>query len=218
DLKSPLVTIQGFAGMIGAELGPAAPARVHNDLGRITAAAERMQGLLTDLLELSRIGRIVNPMEDALLGDIAQEAVDLVQGQIVLHQVDVVIESDLPRVRVDRRRLVEVLQNLLENAAKFVIPGRTARVEIGLRRDPERAFFVRDDGQGIDPAYTERIFNIFEKLQPGAEGSGIGLALAKRIIEAHGGRIWSESTGLGAGSTFLFTLGPECWPEPLPRT
>jgi signal transduction histidine kinase len=214
DLKSPLVTIQGFAGMIGAELGPGAPEQIRRDLGRITTAAERMQGLLTDLLELSRVGRIVNPFEDVVFGDLAREAVDLTQGQLSLNRVEVAIEPGLPTVRVDRRRLVEVLQNLLENAAKFVVPGRTSRVEIGIRRDPERTFFVSDNGQGMEPAYTERIFNIFEKLHAGNEGSGIGLALARRIVEAHGGRIWSESSGVGAGSTFLFTLGPQCWGDP----
>ena len=72
---------------------------------------------------------------------------------------------------------------------------------------------MKDNGQGLDPAYRERIFNIFEKLDPGAEGSGVGLSLVRRIVEAHGGRIWAESGGPGEGATFVFTLGPECWGE-----
>lgn len=211
DLKSPLVTIQGFAGMIGAELGPNAPERVRRDLTRITGAADKMQKLLADLLELSRIGRIVNPVEAAAFGDLVHEAVELVQGQLTARAVEVVVGSGLPTVKVDRRRLVEVLQNLLENASKFVVPGRPPRVEVGLRTEGERAFFVKDNGQGLDPAYRERIFNIFEKLDPRAEGSGVGLSLVRRIIEAHGGRIWAESKGPGEGATFAFTLGPECW-------
>jgi len=211
DLKSPLVTIQGFAGMIATDLGPNAPEQVRRDLARITGATEKMQSLLTDLLQLSRVGRIVNPVESVAFGDLAREAVELLQGQLTEKSVVVRIEEGLPTVKVDRRRLLEVLQNLLENAAKFVTPGRPPRVEIGLRPGADRAFFVRDNGQGIDPAYAERIFNIFEKLDPKAEGTGVGLSLAKRIVEAHGGRIWTESSDHGSGATFLFTLGPACW-------
>ena len=211
DLKSPLVTIQGFAGMIAADLGPGAPEQVKRDLARITAATDKMQSLLIDLLELSRVGRIVNPVEKVDFGELAREAVELLQGQLSGKSVEVRIEEGLPSVTVDRRRLLEVLQNLVENACKFVVPGRPARVEIGLRPEPDRAFFVRDNGQGIDPAYAERIFNIFEKLDPKAEGTGVGLSLVKRIVEAHGGRIWAESAGAGSGATFFFTLGPACW-------
>lgn len=213
DLKSPLVTIRGFAGMVAAELGSGAPEQIRRDLARITAAADKMQILLADLLELSRVGRIVNPAEDAPFADMVKDALELVQGQVSTQGVEVVIGNQLPTIRVDRRRLVEVLQNLLENATKFVVPGRAPRVEIGFRAEPDRAFFVRDNGQGIDPLYRQRIFNIFEKLDPKVEGSGIGLSLVLRIIEAHGGRIWAESPGPLEGATFLFTLGPECWGE-----
>ena len=216
DLKSPLVTIQGFAGMIASDLGPAASEQVRRDLARITAATNKMQSLLTDLLELSRVGRIVNPVEEVAFGDLAKEVVELLQGQLTEKQVEVRIEAGLPTVKVDRRRLLEVLQNLVENAAKFLAPGRPPRIEIGLRAGPEPAFFVRDNGQGIDPAYAERIFNIFEKLDPKAEGTGVGLSLVKRIVEAHGGRIWTESSGPGTGATFLFTLGPACWESQAP--
>ncbi len=216
DLKSPLVTIQGFTGMIATDLGPNAPERVRRDLARITAATEKMQSLLTDLLELSRVGRIVNPVEKVSFGDLAREAVELLQGALTEKGVVVEIEEGLPTVKVDRRRLLEVLQNLVENASKFMAPGRSPRIEIGLRPGPDRAFFVSDNGQGIDPAYAERIFNIFEKLDPKAEGTGVGLSLVKRIVEAHGGHIWTESKGLGSGATFLFTLGPACWGDEAP--
>jgi len=213
DLKSPLVTIQGFAAMIEAELGTGAPERVRDDLSRISKAARRMQGLLSDLLELSRVGRIANPVGDVPFADVVREASDLLQGRLAAQGVELVVAADLPKVRVDRRRLVEVLQNLLENACKFTVSGRPPRVEIGVRDGEEPAFFVRDNGQGIEVGHVDRIFNIFEKLRPADEGSGIGLALARRIVEAHGGRIWVESEGPGQGSTFLFTLGPEPAPD-----
>jgi signal transduction histidine kinase len=210
DLKSPLVTIQGFAAMIGSELGPGAPKQIRRDLERITAATEKMHSLLTDLLELSRIGRIVNPVEDVAFEDLAKDAVELLQGQLSGGSVEVRIAEGLGVVRVDRRRFVEVLQNLLENASKFVAAGRPPLVEIGVVEGAERTFFVRDNGRGFDPAYAERIFNIFEKLDPKAEGTGVGLSLAQRIVEAHGGKIWAESAGPDSGATFYFTLGPGC--------
>ena len=115
--------------------------------------------------------------------------------------------ADLPTVHADRRRLLEVLQNLIENASKFTGSQAQPKIEIGWRRDgSEPVFYVRDNGQGIEPRFLERVFGLFEKLDPGGDGTGVGLALVRRIIEAHGGRAWAESEGLGHGATFCFTL------------
>jgi len=100
------------------------------------------------------------------------------------------------------------MQNLIDNALKYMGEQKHPLVEIGSRRDGDEAvFFVRDNGMGIDRNYAEKIFGLFEQLDPKAEGTGIGLALVKRIVEVHGGRIWLESEGQGRGSTFCFTLG-----------
>jgi signal transduction histidine kinase len=207
DLKSPLVTIRGFAGLAGTDLAAGNSARVRQDLGRIVAAADKMHRLLDDLLELSRVGRVVNPPEDVPLAELAQEAVELVRGRIESRGVAVDIAPDLPVVRADRRRLLEVLQNLLENAVKFAGEQPGPRVEIAARQDgDETVFFVRDNGRGIEPRFLERVFELFEKLDPGADGTGVGLALVRRIVEAHGGRVWAESDGPGRGATFCFTL------------
>ena len=107
----------------------------------------------------------------------------------------------------DRARLVEVLQNLVDNAAKFMGDQKHPRVEIGMREQAgERVFFVRDNGIGIDPRFRERVFGLFEKLDPDSEGSGVGLALIKRIVDQHHGRVWVESEGKGKGTTVCFTL------------
>jgi signal transduction histidine kinase len=207
DLKSPLVTIRGFAGLAGTDLAAGNSARVRLDLGRIVAAADKMHRLLDDLLELSRVGRVVNTAEAVALGPLAREAVELVKGQLDQGRVEVDIAPDLPVVRADRQRLLEVLQNLVENAAKFTGDERTPRIEIASRQDEgETVFFVRDNGRGIEPRFLERVFDLFEKLDPAAEGTGVGLDLVRRIVEAHGGRAWAESDGPGRGATFCFTL------------
>jgi signal transduction histidine kinase len=207
DLKSPLVTIHGFAGLAATDLAAGQLDRVRLDLGRIVAAADKMHRLLEDLLELSRVGHVVHPPEDVPLGDLAREAVELVKGLLGPDRVAVDIAPDLPVVRADRRRLLEVLQNLVENAAKFTAEEREPRISIGWREDGgEPVFFVRDNGRGIEPRHLERVFNLFEKLDPAGEGTGVGLALVRRIVEAHGGRAWAESDGPGKGATFCFTL------------
>ena len=138
-------------------------------------------------------------------GEVASEAVR--QGAAAdLPVVAVTIGPDLPVVHGDRARLVEVVQNLVDNAAKFMGDEQKPAIEIGAREDGgEPVFFVRDNGIGIAPRHQERVFRLFDKLEAGGEGTGVGLALVKRIVELHGGRIWVESDG-GAGSTFCFTL------------
>jgi len=207
DLKSPLVTIRTFLGYLENDLKQADTARVDTDLGHIRRAAEKMTHLLDDLLSLSRIGRKVNPPEDMTLQAIVREALEMVAGQIAERQVQIQV-SDAPVVlHGDRMRLSEVFQNLIDNAIKFMGEQAEPRVEIGMDASgPEIVLFVRDNGLGIDPRHQSKLFGIFEKLHPGTAGTGMGLAMVKRIIEVHGGRIWVESAGPGQGSTFRFTL------------
>ncbi|HYW80645.1 MAG TPA: ATP-binding protein, partial [Thermoguttaceae bacterium] len=114
---------------------------------------------------------------------------------------------DLPVVFGDRLRLREVLQNLIDNAVKYMGDQPQPRVEIGWRPDgDETVYYVRDNGVGIDPCYHEKVFGLFDQLDQKVVGSGIGLSLVKRIVEVHGGLIWVESEGSGRGSTFCFTL------------
>ena len=113
----------------------------------------------------------------------------------------------MPLVYGDRARLVEVVQNLVDNAAKFMGKQPQPRIEIGVReQEEERVFFVRDNGIGIAADYHQKVFGLFDKLDARSEGSGIGLALVKRIVEVHGGRIWVESEGPSQGSTFWFSI------------
>ncbi len=207
DLRNPLVTIKGFLGMLEKDLREYKPERIQSDIQRISNAADKMHALLADLLELSRIGRIINPPEKVDVVRLAQEAVETLDARIRSTNVQINISPNLPVILGDRLRLREVLENLIDNAAKYAEGQSKPIIEIGSRiQNGEQVIFVKDNGIGIDPKYHTRIFSLFEKLNPTSEGAGIGLALIKRIVEVHGGKIWVESEGLGKGSTFCFTI------------
>ena len=209
DLKSPLLTIKGYLGLLREDLHRGDSQMVEDDMKRILMAAGKMEQLLRELLELSRIGRQVGPPEEVPLSQLAQEAADLVGGQILQGGVEVEIAPDMPVVCGDRQRLLEVLQNLIENAVKYMGDQPRPRIEIGIRLSRDSVIcYVHDNGIGIDPRYQDEIFALFSKLDKHSKGTGVGLALAKRIIEVHGGQIWVESEGLGKGTTFCFSLRP----------
>ena len=208
DLRSPLVTMRGFLGYLRQDAVAGDMARFDKDIGRIANAVDRMQTLLNDLLELSRVGRIMNPAEDIPFGQIARDATELVMGPGDEGRVRVDIQKNLPTILGNYTRLVEVLQNLISNAIKFMGDQPEPRIEIGCSgadKDGKPILFVRDNGIGIEPQFHDRIFGLFNRLDPSIAGTGIGLTLVRRIIEVHGGRIWVESQP-GAGATFLFTL------------
>ncbi len=208
DLKSPLVTIRGFLGYLERDAREGDARRLEADVARIRSATDRMGRLLEDLLELSRTGRIGRPQVDLPFLEVVREAWALVEGRLGARGVRVEVEGPLPDVHGDSQRLVEVVQNLLDNAAKFMGEQSDPRVWIGSRvgAGGELVLFVRDNGIGIAPMHQERIFELFHRLDPHLEGTGLGLALARRIVETHGGRLWVESEGEGRGSTFCFTL------------
>jgi len=207
DLKSPLVTITGFLSYLEKDARSGNFENFNKDISRIQQAVKKMQGLLKDLLELSRIGRLMNDPVEIGFGEIVKDALTAVDGQIVSEHVSVEFVDDGQKIRGDRIRLVEAMQNLLDNAIKFMGNQPDPRVKIGtiLNEQNNPTFFVQDNGIGIDLQYGERIFGLFNKLDSNTQGSGVGLTIVKRIIEVHGGKIWVESTP-GKGSTFYFTL------------
>jgi signal transduction histidine kinase len=207
DLKSPLVTITGFLSYLEADVASGKMDRFKQDAERIRSAADKMYSLLGELLELSRIGRLINPSQAISFEELANSAIELEHGRLEAHHVTVMIQPNLPAVYGDPQRLSEVLQNLFDNAAKFMGEQPSPQVEIGYDGEENgfSIFFVRDNGMGIPQELQGRIFGLFDKLDPQSEGSGVGLAIVKRIIEVHGGRIWAQSE-LGMGSTFFFTL------------
>ena len=209
DLKSPLITIRSYLGHLEESAARGDLDRFRADAERIYRATNRMEDLLKDLLALSRIGSVRNPDENVPMILAAREAADQVHGALSARGVTLDIAPDLPVVRGDRQRLVEVLQNLIENSVKFMGDQARPLIRIGTRSDPAgTVLLVSDNGVGIDPRHQEKVFELFEKLTPGSEGTGAGLALVKRIVEAHGGKVWVESEGKGLGSTFCLTLRP----------
>lgn len=207
DLKAPLVTIKGFLGLLQRDIEAQNEAAVARDASQISDAADQMGQLLNELLELSRIGRQMHAPEDRRLDDLVREALERVAIQLDENNVELVVEENMPSVTGDAGRLVEVFQNLIDNANKFMGDQVEPRIVIGAELDRGQVHCrVCDNGVGIASEYHERVFDLFDRLDTSVEGTGVGLALVKRIVEVHGGRIWIESAGEGEGSCFHFTL------------
>jgi PAS domain S-box-containing protein len=207
DLKSPLVTIRTFLGYLEADLRGQNAKPVEKDLAYIRGAADRMSRLLDELLELSRVGHQRSPFTEVSLQDVAKEALGLVAGQIATRGAKVQVTEEPVWLHGDRRRLVELFQNLVDNAVKFMGNQAAPLIRIGVEQaEGETVLLVQDNGIGIDPRHRSKLFGLFEKLDPATEGMGMGLALVKRIVEVHGGRIGLESAGPGQGTTVRFTL------------
>ncbi len=207
DLKSPLVTVTTFLGFLEQDIRKQDAEEVDKNVEVIRRAANKMYRLLDELNDLLCVGHKKNPLMEAPLQDVVKEALDLVAGSVAKRGVEIVITGEPVVLHGDRPRLVEVFQNLVDNAVKFMGDQKAPRVEIGVEHaGDETVIFIRDNGIGIDPRHQTRIFNLFEKLDPGMNGTGLGLALVKRIVEVHGGRIWVESEGSERGTTFRFTL------------
>jgi len=209
DLKTPLVTIKGFLGLLDKDLAAQDTARVAMDIEKINVAADTMVRLLEELLELSRIGRVVGNSVTCRMTEIARHAMRMTEARIVERGIEIEIE-DMPSVKGDKTRLVEVYQNLIENAIKFIGDQQSPRIHVGSKQQSGKTcFFVSDNGIGIAAEFHSLVFELFERLSLDVEGTGVGLTLVKRIVEVHGGEIWIESDGLGHGCSILFTLpGP----------
>ena len=200
DLKSPLVTVRTFLDYLEQDLDQGKAGRAAEDMAFIRDATGRMGRLLEDLLEVSRVGRVVCPPSRFPVSELIQAARQAVAGALASRQVEVQVTGPDLVLEGDRHRLEELWQNLLENAVKYM--GGQPRP----RLDGVPQFFVRDNGMGIEPRFIARIFGLFEKLDAASEGSGLGLALVKRIVELYDGRVWAESAGPGQGTCIRFTL------------
>jgi len=210
DLKTPIVTIEGFIGALREDFGNLISKDGEKYLDYIGDAARKMEILINELLELSRIGRLTVKKTEFPFGDLISEVLKTLQPRIEERGIQVNVDEKLPLVYGEKKRLVQIMENLISNAVKYLgKENPSPRIEVGVREnDDQKVFFIRDNGIGIEERYFEKIFEVFQRL-PAAkkigEGTGIGLAIVKRIIEHHGGRVWLESD-IGKGTTFFFTL------------
>ncbi len=210
DLKSPLVTIQAFTSYLGEDIESGDKEAQERDIHYVQNAADKMGKLLDELLELSRIGRKEKAKSEILLKTVVEAATDLVAGRLNKNRIRISLTGPAVMLYGHAERFIQLYQNLIDNAAKFMGDQHEPVIEIGSFQDKEKnnsvVLFVRDNGSGIDPRYGHKVFGLFEKLDNSTEGTGIGLALVQRIIEVHGGSVWFVSDGGGKGTTFYFTL------------
>jgi len=207
DLKAPLRGINTLASWIASDyadkLDQQGKEQIHLLLGRI----DRMQNLIDGVLQYSRLGRVTEEIVSVNLGELLPEIIDIVAAP---PHIAVTVENPLPTIQCGKTRISQVFQNLISNAVKYMDKPE-GQVKIGCSEDAGSwKFYVADNGPGIEERFFERIFKLFQTLSPHDESgsTGVGLALAKKIVEMYGGRIWVESK-VGQGSTFFFTLPKE---------
>jgi signal transduction histidine kinase len=213
DLRTPLRAVAGFTDLMRLHHAAKLPADVRRYLDLIHEGTGQMDQLIKDLLAFSRLGRQAlarGPVDLAALG---REAFAAIEGERAGRRVEFEVGA-LPAVSADRALLRLVLVNLLSNAVKYSRPRDPARIALGLAPAAgagagEPVFFVRDNGVGFDMRDAGRLFGVFQRLHHAHEfeGTGVGLATVRRIVERHGGKIWAEAVP-GAGATFFFTLPP----------
>ncbi|HET7701674.1 MAG TPA: ATP-binding protein [Candidatus Limnocylindria bacterium] len=217
DLRGPLRAVDGFALLLSTEHGAQLDPQGLHHLERIRSGVHRMSQLIDDLLELSRITRAEMSEDSVDLSEMARAVLAELRDGEPARTVDAVI-ADGVIARGDARLLRVALGNLLANAWKFTRPHARARIEFGATRDPGALmYFVRDDGVGFDMAFADRLFAPFQRLHAEREfeGTGVGLAIVKRVVARHGGRVWAEGA-VDRGACFSFTLfehtvSPDAW-------
>jgi PAS domain S-box-containing protein len=207
DLKAPIISVQGYASALLSDYGDKLDEEARFYLERIKKNTELMDNLITDLLELSRVGRITQPYEEVDLSDVLKDLCHEYTRKYRGLRIEI---KALPRVRCEKNRIIQVFSNLIDNAAKYMGEQEEPLVEVGCEdMGKEWRFYVRDNGVGIPEEYLGKVFQPFHRVPQektrSVDGTGLGLAIVKKIVEYHKGRVWAESEP-GKGSTFYFTL------------
>jgi PAS domain S-box-containing protein len=209
DLQEPLRMVANYTDLLAQRYQGQLDERATKYIQYATDGARRMQRLVADLLAYSRVGSQARRLVPVDSGQVLRTVIDSLDRLIRESGATVSVEGALPRVLADEGQLGQVFQNLIGNAIKFKGSAPPKISVQATRRGNRWVFSVKDNGIGMDMRYAERIFQMFQRLHEKGtyEGSGIGLAITKRIVDGHGGRVWCEST-LGVGTTFFFTLAP----------
>lgn len=210
DLRAPLRGMSGFARVLEEDYGPQLDDDARRYLSIIQSNAAQMGQLIDDLLNLSRLGR--QPLKRSMvsLEELARDTFHRVSADERSRTIEFTVDP-LPSCRVDANLMLQVLVNLFSNAIKFTQHRSPAKIHMGCRKqDGETVFFIRDNGAGFDMRYANKLFGVFQRLHSNDEfeGTGVGLAIVKRIIDRHGGRVWAEGAP-DVGATFYFSLGGE---------
>ena len=207
DLKTPVRAIEGFSRMLMKEHADKLDEEALRLLKVITGNTKLMHHLIDDLLALSRLGRLQIRKSVVNLAAMTDQVFEKLRDQEPQRDLQLTL-GDLPPALGDQSLLFQVMQNLLANAVKFTKSRKTAVIEVGGRTEgKENIYYVKDNGAGFDERYVSNLFRPFQRLHGGEEyeGTGVGLAIVKRIIQRHGGRVWAEGK-VGEGATFYFSL------------
>jgi signal transduction histidine kinase len=208
DLRAPLRAMDGFSRILLDDYGPQLVPEAQRYLGMVRENAQHMARLIDDLLAFSRLGRRELRKQAVRPRDLVEEVLAELRAEQGAQQIEVTIH-DLPACQADPALLRQVYANLLSNAYKFTQERQVARIEVGaLHQEEGPVYFVRDNGVGFDMRYADKLFGVFQRLHGAEEyeGTGVGLAIAQRIVHRHGGRVWAEAE-VNKGATFHFTLG-----------
>ena len=216
DLKAPVVSIQGFASILKKELGALLEGTRLDYFNRIQANAQQMSTLILDLLEFSRVGRIEDEKESVAMEGLLKEVLEELKPEIDKRNIRVHLAGHFPALWGARKRLIQVMTNLVSNAVKYMGSPAEPLIDIGCSdsaQAPSCTFWVKDNGIGIKQEFQGKMFQIFQRApnQLKVEGSGIGLSIVKKIVELNGGRVWVESEE-GQGSAFFVS-----WPKAAPH-
>lgn len=209
DLKSPILVIEGFA----RELKRGGRSEVEQEvlIEAILTSSARLHSLVNDLLDLARVGSVEIVLEETEIGELVKRVVKDLSIRLSEKKITVSIEGDFPKLYIVARYIERVFTNLIDNSIKYIGDQPNPHITIGVSDKGDHYLFsVRDNGMGVAQEFHERIFAIFQRIKTSdtekVEGSGLGLAFVKKIVELSGGTVWVESAGKGKGATFYFTL------------
>ncbi|HUP26198.1 MAG TPA: ATP-binding protein, partial [Candidatus Limnocylindrales bacterium] len=207
DLQEPLRMVVSYLQLISKRYQGKLDEDADTFINFAVEGAQRMQVLVNDLLLLSRVRTKAKPFKMVNMQQVLDDVLFALQLSITENRVKVT-NDNLPSIPADRTQMTQLLQNLIGNAIKYKAPGRDPKIHIGFKdENGNYTFCVKDNGIGIEPAYYERIFGVFQRLHTRQEyeGNGVGLAICHKIVERHDGKIYVESAP-GKGSTFYFSL------------